>query len=109
MTDSKQITKVAFNQCFGGFSLSTEGKALLKKLDPSLKEGCDWGYTDHRHNPALIEVIETLGDKAGGPYAKLRIEEITGDKYYIDEYDGFESVETAESIEWTYINGVSDE
>ena len=50
-----------------------------------------WYYGDVvRHDPALVQVVEELGDKANGMCAKLRI----------DEYDGFESVETPGGYDW---------
>lgn len=52
-----------------------------------------------RHDPVLVQVIEELGDKASAQFAKLRIHEISG-PYRIDEYDGFESVETPNSYDW---------
>jgi hypothetical protein len=52
-----------------------------------------------RHDPVLVQVVEELGDKANGEYAKLRVAEISG-PYRIDEYDGFESVETPGSYDW---------
>ena len=48
----------------------------------------DW---DARHDPALVQVVEELGEEASGRYSKLKIEEIDDDdKYVIDEYDGLE-------------------
>lgn len=59
-----------------------------------------WYYGDVvRHDPALVQVVEELKDKANAEYAKLRIHEISG-PYRIDEYDGFESVETPNSYDW---------
>ena len=59
-----------------------------------------WYYGDVvRHDPVLVQVVEELGDKANGMCAKLRINEISG-AYRIDEYDGFESVETPEGYDW---------
>lgn len=52
-----------------------------------------------RHDPALVQVVEELGDKASGEYARLRIAEVSG-PYRIDEYDGSESVETSGSYDW---------
>lgn len=52
-----------------------------------------------RHDPALVQVVEELGDKANGMFAKLAIVEVSG-PYRIDEYDGFESVETPVSYDW---------
>jgi len=59
-----------------------------------------WYYNNvDRHDPALVQVVEELGDKANGICAKLRIDEVDG-PYRIDEYDGNESVETAGSYDW---------
>lgn len=52
-----------------------------------------------RHDPALVQVVEELGDKASDKYARLRIAEVSG-PYRIDEYDGSESVETPDSYDW---------
>ena len=52
-----------------------------------------------RHDPVLVQVVEELGDKANGEYAKLRIEEVYG-SYRIDEYDGNESVMTSGDYNW---------
>ena len=46
-----------------------------------------------RSHPDLIGVVEKLGKKANGPCAQLEIIEIPdGVKFYIDDYDGMESV-----------------
>jgi hypothetical protein len=54
-----------------------------------------------RADPALAQVVEELGDRANGINAELCIEEVpAGTLYRIDEYDGFESVETKGTYEW---------
>jgi hypothetical protein len=59
-----------------------------------------WYYRDvDRHDPVLVQVVEELGEKAGGNYAELAIAEVDG-PYRIDEYDGYESVKTADSYDW---------
>ena len=59
-----------------------------------------WEYRHvSRHDPILVQVVEELGGKANGPHANLKIAEVDG-PYHIDEYDGFESVETPDSYEW---------
>lgn len=52
-----------------------------------------------RHDPVLVQVVEELGDKANGMFAELAIEEVSG-PYRISEYDGNESVETPEGLDW---------
>lgn len=59
-----------------------------------------WYHCDVvRHDPALVQVVEELGDKANGECAKLAIAQVSG-PYRIDEYDGFERVMTADTYEW---------
>jgi hypothetical protein len=44
-----------------------------------------------RHDPALVETVEQLGEKANGRCAKLEIVTIPDDtEYVIEEYDGME-------------------
>ena len=52
-----------------------------------------------RHDPALVQVVEELGDKANGECANLAIDEVHG-PYRIDEYDGNESVMTSGDYDW---------
>ena len=51
-------------------------------------------YRDiERNDPALVQVVEELGEKANGRYANLRVVEIPDDvAYEIDDYDGMESI-----------------
>jgi hypothetical protein len=142
------MTKVVYNVCHGGFSLSKEacqrywdikGQQVWIEEDTQFKslglftvwlvapedripskEGNafysmsmdervaynrahskqTWYNRDVcRHDPVLVQVVEELGDKANGTCAKLKIDEVDG-PYRIDEYDGFESVETPDSYDW---------
>jgi len=86
--------KVVYNACFGGFGLSDEAEARYAELS-----GSDGGYQS-RHDPILVRVVEELGEAASG---NLRIAEIEGSIYRIDEYDGSESVETPDSYDWVQI------
>ena len=48
---------------------------------------------DKRDDPALVEVVEELGDAANGQLARLEIVEIPDDvEWQIEEYDGIEWV-----------------
>lgn len=85
--------KVAINRCFGGFGLSEEAyKYLGLKWD-----GFGYAYRDYemRTDPALIECIEKLGsEKASGLLSHVEVVEIPDDvDWYIDDYDGMETVE----------------
>ena len=57
-----------------------------------------------RHDPDCVAIVEELGDKANGEYAKLEVVQIEDDKYIIHEYDGWEWIETPSSPkEWIHI------
>jgi hypothetical protein len=91
-----QTYKVVINSSYGGYGLSQEAKARLKE------EYGKWSIP--RHDPILIQVIEELGsDRASGNHAQLKIVEIVGRTYRIEEYDGMESVVTPNIEEWTVI------
>lgn len=141
------MTKIVFNACFGGFSLSHEailryaeikGITVYPEQDtkyPSMgittywlkpegerpnqdnwnelsldmraasnkamSEAQFYDRTIPRNDPALVQVVEELGPKASGRYAKLMIAEVEeGTKYRIDEYDGNESVMTVDDYDW---------
>lgn len=116
------MTKIAYNTCYGGFSLSGDAVRLARELSGNPK----WGncvlygemYADgsgpstiknsqhpddiSRSDPILITVIETLGKKANGYCASLDIRDLpSGTLYRIDEYDGAESVITNDEHDWS--------
>ena len=118
------MTKVVYNACYGGFGLSKEAcqRYWDIKGQPIWIEDALWGFDVwlvppeerlekaygkqtwynrdvDRHDPVLVQVVEELGDKANGECAELAIAEVY-DSYRIDEYDGYESVETADSYNW---------
>jgi hypothetical protein len=131
------MTKVVYNNCYGGFNLSKEacqrywelqgkevwiedGIVWLVPPEERVKKQKKWhsmtmderrDYNEKyskqtwydrdvdRHDPILVQVVEELGAKANGMCASLAIDEVHG-PYRIDEYDGNESVETADSYDW---------
>lgn len=82
------MTKVVINTCYGGFGLSEAARKIIAEAG--------WEryiYCIDRDNAALVEAVETLGDAANGPYAKLKVVEIPDDvDWMIQEYDGDEWV-----------------
>lgn len=56
-----------------------------------------------RHDPDLVAVVEALGKEVNDTFSDLAIEEIDGDEYYIEEYDGKETVVTPDNLCWTVI------
>lgn len=106
--------KIVINSEFGGFGLSTEAFARyldIKGIKYETQES-KWrekaffneghvGEDDYwlseydidREDPALVQVVQEMGAKANGPYSRLKIVTIPDDvDYYIDEYDGMESI-----------------
>jgi hypothetical protein len=110
------MTKIVYNDCYGGFGLSDEAVEMYLQLKGfkynktpnrwganfSVEGWEDFYYRDiDRADPILVQVVETLGDKANGNCAKLEIEDIpAGTLYRITEYDGNESIETQYNVDW---------
>ena len=83
--------KIVINSCYGGFSISDKALALYNTLANTNVQSV---RNFERNDPVLVQVVETLGDKANGRCAKLRIVEIPDNvNWEISEYDGNESVE----------------
>ena len=93
--------KIVINKCFGGFGVT---EAVFKELG---KNWTGYGYlcneyfnidsddyNAYRAHPDLIRAIEIVGIEAStGELAELEILEIPDDvDWYIDEYDGNESI-----------------
>jgi len=94
--------KVVINNCYGNFSLSEEASKLL-----AARKGVEHVCVTHidRHDADLIAVVEELGcERASGEFAELYIEEIKGNQYNINEYDGAETVITPEGYRWITIS-----
>ena len=97
------MTKIVYNACYGGFSLSHEAimrYAEIKGINIAIGEFSI--YDIERTDPALVQVVEELGEAANGRSAALRIVELpAGTLYRIDEYDGSESVMTQDDYDWS--------
>jgi hypothetical protein len=111
--------KIVINKCYGGFGLSHEAMMLYYQVkgipvypDVYPEDGDDeivtyWPvkeedrvvgevfplsvYDIERTDPALVKVVEQLGDRASGYYSQLSVVEIPDDvKWTIQDYDGIE-------------------
>lgn len=102
--------KIVINTCYGGFGLSDAAIELYAQLAglTLVKEEGSFGFTNYyrdsisdvnyfcyrnipRDCPHLIQVLETLGQKATGQHAKLAVVEVPdGVEWQISEYDGNE-------------------
>ena len=90
---------VVYNNCYGGFSLSGEGIELFNELSGEV-----WTNDIPRHHPALIKVVEQVGESAAGKFSDLQIVQIPGLQYNINEYDGDETVEVPENKTWIKVS-----
>jgi hypothetical protein len=95
------MTKVVYNDCYGGFSLSEAAIARYKKIKGAVLGDFDHRYDIERDDPALVQVVEELGKTANGEFADLQIEEVPkGTQWRIDGYGGKEFIATKDSYDW---------
>jgi len=111
------MVKVVYNACYGGFGLSRkaterlaqlgveEAEQALKNFDesPSVFGFSFRPYYIPRHDARLVQVVEEFREEASASFGDLQVAEIEGNKYIVDEYDGNESVQTPEDIEWIVV------
>lgn len=106
------MTGVVYNDCYGGFSLSRRAVELGRELsgDPAWGEAgpLDSKYDAYardvcRHDPVLVDVVSILGPAAGGESCDPKIKRLRGNRYFIDEYDGVESVIEPADVEWVEV------
>lgn len=112
------MNKVVYNACFGGFSLSVAAMKWLAEnareeikviAQDQLRKYPDYKFGYHvrdieRHDPDLVRCVETLGNAANGSCANLEVRELKGNRYRIDEYDGYEDVYEPEDEEYITID-----
>ena len=115
LTMEMKVTKIVYNACFGGFGLSQAAMrryAEIKGLSVSEEHGYGYIVTSEgkrmsddsirRDDPVLAQVVEELGDGANTRFSELRVVNLpAGTKYRIEEYDGYESIETEDDIRWS--------
>jgi len=107
---------VVFNDDYGGFSISRECAQFMASrgcqesqelFDRKLGDDIWLGqlHSDFpRHNPLLVLAVKELGsERASGSMARLKLHELRGEVYYIDEYDGAESVVEPHTMQWVTI------
>ena len=86
-----ETIEVVINTHYGGFGLSEEAYNFL-----GLEwDGYGYAYCDYekRTDPKLVECVKKLGKKANGQFAHLKIVEIPAKiEWYIDDYDGIETI-----------------
>jgi len=94
--------KIVINCCYGGFGLSEKAKEKYSQYNNALADPpCD--HLIPRHCPILIRVVEELGNEASHFMASLKVTEIEGSQYLIEECDGLETVVTPKELNWVTI------
>ena len=72
------------------YSMSIEDRIAYNKLH---SEQTIYERDIERHDPALVQAVEELGNNANGAHAELAVVEIPdGIDYIIEEYDGIEHI-----------------
>jgi hypothetical protein len=98
------MTKIVYNACYGGFSVSRniyDRYWELKGTSPTEDYNC-YGFEDRRDDPIFAQAVEELGELANEGFSCLQIRELPpGTQYRIDEYDGFEEVITIDEYKWS--------
>lgn len=86
--------KIVINACYGGFGLSKQAiEYIWDKHHKVIDQYVGYDNPADRSDPALVDAVETLGEKADGRFAELKVVEIPDDvQWQIDEYDGNEWV-----------------
>lgn len=93
--------KVVYNGCYGGFSLSDVAITRYWEIKAEKPPAGWYNCNIARDDPVLVQVVEELGEKANGGFASLGLADVpSGQRWRIDEYDGFESVMTVDDYEW---------
>lgn len=100
--------KIIANGCYGGFSVSMKALGWIREQmgqkavgisDLSLAMAIQ--YSISRHHPLLVQCFEEMGsEEMSGQAAKLYMYEGKEEKYWIQEYDGLESVRTLSESPW---------
>lgn len=86
------MTSVVISERHGGFGVSAAAFERLKQLGFDGSKPYDANGLS-RDDAKLVQVVQELGADASGRYANLVVVEVPDDvKWYIHEYDGYESV-----------------
>lgn len=87
--------KLVINTDFGGFSLSTKAVKWLVKRGMTIEQIESLEEHENRANKLFVECVETLGLEANGICASLKVVSINEQPYYIEVFDGAESLMTS--------------
>jgi len=91
--------ELIINRCYGGYSVSPKAMRLYAKRTGLGRDYAILDFKKLRTDPELIAIVKELEEEADGSVANLKVVEIPDDvEYYIDDYDGMESVHEVHRI-----------
>jgi hypothetical protein len=102
------MTEVVYHSTYGGYELTTSIVERYNELAGTKYETDDMGTfvaadEINRHDPYLVQAVREYLDKEDASSVlkiRLEIKKLKGNKYIIDEYDGWETVQEPDDIEW---------
>ena len=106
------MVEVVYHDTYGGYELTTSIVERYNELAGTKYETDDMGIfvaadEINRHDPFLVKAVrEYLNEEntTSVPKIWLEIKSLKGNKYIIDEYDGWETVQEPDDIEWIEVN-----
>ena len=102
--------KVVYNSDYGGYFVPGDVVVDLfpeaAGLDPFTHEYQLFGDAADdmpRHDARLVAAVEAYIAKVGEDDTSLAVADVSGDRYWIEDYDGKETVRTPETIPWVKV------
>lgn len=100
--------KIIANGCYGGFGISMKALGWIREKMGQKAEGVSdltlamaIEYSISRHHPLLVQCFEEMGsEEMSGRSSRLYMYEGPDEPYWIQEYDGSESVRTMSDSPW---------
>jgi hypothetical protein len=95
LENNEQI-EVMYNDIYGSWNISNKAKEIYKLRKIERKLDKEIIYISKRNDPLLIEIYRELKEEFDGEFSKTiikKIPKIYENYYFIDKYDGYESVE----------------
>jgi hypothetical protein len=88
--------EILLNGCYGGFGVSEKALDLYNKRTGKNETYISGYERCYRTDPILIDIVKELGEEANSGYSNLYVDEVPdGYDYWIEEYDGIETLHTS--------------